>query len=393
LQAKTLCVEKERAIKILYHHRIASKDGQYVHIAEIVNALKELGHEIIMVEPDSINKKEFGKSANAVQGVRDNLPGFIHEILEFCYTFYDFIKLRRAIIQHQPDCIYERYNLYLPSGIWAKKYYKLPFILEVNSPLYEERKKNNGISIDSLAQWTESYVWKNADHILPVTQVLAKIIAEQGISDEKMTVIHNGINLVNFPWPPVFSEQIIQKYQLEEKLILGFVGFVREWHRLDRVLDAIAAHPKDKWHLFLVGDGPGRVPLEKHAEHLGITDRLTITGIVSREKMPQYQSVFDLALQPDVTRYASPLKMFEYMALGKAILAPDMDNIKEILTADKDALLFSDEKDFKEKLVELCQSEQLRKQLGDQAKKTTEEKKFFWLENAKRIIDLFKLKT
>jgi len=361
-----------------------------VHIAEIVNALTELGHEIIMVEPDSINKKEFGKSANGVQGLRDNLPGFIHEILEFCYSFYDFIKLRKAIKLHQPDCIYERYNLYLPSGIWAKKHFNLPLLLEVNSPLYDERKKNNGISINSLAQWSEHYVWKNADHLLPVTKVLENIIAENGISKEKMTVIHNGINVKNFPWPVNASEKIIQQYKLEKKLILGFVGFVREWHRLDRVLDAIAEHNDENWHLFLVGDGPGRGILEKHAKKLGVSHKMTITGIVSREKMPQYQSVFDIALQPDVTPYASPLKLFEYMALEKAIIAPDLDNIKEILTNDHDALLFKDEQQFNKQLVGLCKSAALRERLGIQAKKTQELKGFFWLENASRIEQIFK---
>jgi len=353
-----------------------------------VNALRELGHEIIMVEPNSINQKEFGKSANTVQGLRDNLPGFVHEILEFCYSFYDFLKLRKAIKQYKPDCIYERYNLYLPSGIWAKKLFKLPLILEINSPLYEERKKSNGISIDILAKWSELYVWKNADHLLPVSHVLANIIAEEGISYKKMTVIHNGINLKHFPRLTVVSNEIIQQYQLENKLILGFVGFVREWHRLDRVLDAIAEHPKQNWHLFLVGDGPGRAALERHAEQLGISNSMTITGIITREKMPEYQSVFDLALQPDVTRYASPLKLFEYMALGKAILAPDMDNINEILSADKDALLFSNESDFKEKLILLCESKELRKQLGDKAKDKINVKGFYWLENAKKIIDI-----
>jgi len=352
--------------------------------------LKELGHEIIMVEPDSINQKEFGKSANAVQGLRDNLPGFVHEILEFCYTFYDFLKLRKAIKQYQPDCIYERYNLYLPSGIWAKKLYQLPLILEVNSPLYNERQKHNGISITSLALWTERYAWKNADHVLPVTQVLANIVATEGVDKQKITVIHNGINAQHFPWPLVISKAIKQKYQLDNKLILGFVGFVREWHRLDRVLDAIAEHRTENWHLFLVGDGPGRESLEKHAEKLGISDRMTITGVINREKMPEYQSVFNLALQPDVTPYASPLKMFEYMTLGKAILAPDMANIKEILTADKEALLFSDEYDFKQKLVRLCESESLRKKLGANAKQKIEDKGFYWVQNAKKITELFK---
>ena len=57
------------------------------------------------------------------------------------------------------------------------------------------------------------------------------------------------------------------------------------------------------------------------------------------------------------------LKLFEYMTLGKATIAPDMDNTKEILTKDKDALLFTSKDDFKEKLIHLCQSEILRKKL------------------------------
>ena len=377
-------------MKILYHHRIASKDGQYVHISEIVSALKSLGHEIIMVEPNSINQKEFGKSAKGVQGLRDNLPGFVHELLEFAYSFYDFIKLYKAIKKHQPDCIYERYNLYLPSGIWAKQWFNLPLLSEVNSPLYDEREKNDGIQIKALARWTERYAWEHADHVLPVTQVLANIIEQEGIRQDKMSVIHNGINTKNFPWPPALSNDILQQYQLGGKLVLGFVGFVREWHRLDRVLDAIAAHPDENWHLFLVGDGPGREFLEQHAQRLGITDKMTITGIISRENMPQYQSVFDLALQPDVTPYASPLKIFEYMALGKAILAPNMANIKEILSDQHNALLFNDETDFKQKLVQLCRDKTLRHQLGQQAHKTLAEKDFYWIANAKKIVNIFK---
>jgi len=116
---------------------------------------------------------------------------------------------------------------------------------------------------------------------------------------------------------------------------------------------------------------------------------MTITGIVSREQVSEYQSVFDIALQPDVTPYASPLKLFEYMALGKAILAPNMDNIKEILSANNDALLFNNEHDFKVKLIELCESEVLRKQLGNKAKSTLDKQKFYWLENAKRIEIIF----
>lgn len=377
-------------MKILYHHRIASKDGQYVHIEELITALKGLGHEIIMAEPDAIEQKGFGSSSNSVHLIRTLLPGFLHEFIEFSYALFDFVKMAKLIAKHKPDVIYERYNLFFPSGIWAKKCFKLPLLLEVNAPLYEERKKHNGIQLDWLAKWTESYAWKQADHVLPVTQVLADKIIAVGALAERITVIPNGINQQRFG-NAIDSGDIIAKYRLDNKLVLGFTGFVRDWHRLDKVVQAIADHKARNWHLLLVGDGPARSAIEQQAAALGVGDSVTVTGIIDRDEVARYVAVFDVALQPDVVAYASPLKLFEYMALGKAIIAPDRPNIREILTHRHDALLFNpeDEQAFTDQLHELCLDEGLRKQLGLTTLQTLAEKKLYWQENAKRVEKLF----
>jgi len=378
-------------MKILYHHRIASKDGQYVHIDEIVNALIELGHEIIMVEPNSIKDTQFGKSSIIVSKLRALLPGFIHEWMEFFYSIYDFIKLCKTIIETKPDCIYERYNLFLPSGIWAKKIFNLPLILEVNSPLFNERDENEGVSSKNLALWTENFVWRSADYVLPVTAVLAEIIKSRNVSENKIHVIPNGINKVKFFCQTIDNNAVKNKFNLQNKLILGFTGFVREWHRLDIVIDAIKVHENENWHLLLVGDGPVRASLEEQAKKLDIIDRITFTGLISRDQMPEYVAAFDIALQPEVVPYASPLKLFEYMALGKAILAPDRPNIKEILTDKENSLLFLPEKegDFLGKLELLAQSSDLQKKLGLAAMEAVSNKGLYWQENSKKIINLF----
>ncbi len=282
-------------MKILYHHRIASKDGQYVHIEEIVNALIELGHEIIMVEPHSIKDKAFGKSSNIVSKIRNFLPGYIHEWIEFFYSIFDFLKLSYTIIKTKPDCIYERYNLFLPSGIWAKKIFKLPLILEVNAPLFNERDINDGISSKKLALWTENYVWKSADLVLPVTSVLAEIIIAKTGSKDKIQIIPNGINKNKFFHQKIDRNAIKNKFNLQNKLILGFTGFVRKWHRLDIVINAIESHKNENWHLLLVGNGPVRKELEAQAKRLGITDRITFTGLVSREEC---QNILPLLILP-----------------------------------------------------------------------------------------------
>ena len=377
-------------MKILYHHRIASKDGQYVHIEEIINAFTELGHEVVLVEPKITSNKEFGTDANVVQLIRENVPGFLHEFIEFCYAGIDFFKLSVDVIKNKPDCIYERYNLFFPSGIWVKKLFKIPLILEVNAPLYEERKQHGSISLNKLALWTESYVWNNADYILPVTNVLADKVRELGISDDKIVVIHNGINKKQFS-KEANSKKILKKYRLEDKLILGFVGFVRKWHRLDRVMQIIAKNKDKNWHLFIIGDGPEIPELKSLAKNLEIVDRITMTGFVNRGELPNYISTFDIALLPDVVEYASPLKLFEYMALKRAVLAPNKSNLTEIVTDELDISLFDpdDAGNFSDKLESLCNSEDKRNHISLGAFNTIKEKKLYWVENAKVVTELF----
>jgi glycosyltransferase involved in cell wall biosynthesis len=377
-------------MKILYHHRIASKDGQYVHIEELIKALKSRGHEIVLVEPKQIKQKAFGKSSAAVDTIRTLLPGYIHELLEFVYSFYDCIILVFEILKHRPDCIYERYNLFFISGVVAKKLFGLPLILEVNSPLLEERNNNDGISLKALASWTETYAWRNADFVLPVTAVLADKILKKGVLPERCVVIPNGINLEKFSGNN--SIDIKQKYNLHNKLILGFVGFARIWHGLDRVLHVISKNMHCNFHFLMVGDGPARPELERLAKELNIQDRITITGIVDRDAVAEYIAAFDIALQPDVVEYASPLKLFEYMAMGKAILAPNRKNILEVLRHRDNALLFNVDEDnaFEEQLQILCNEPKLRDELGKNARQTIHDKKLFWDENANKIEGLIK---
>ncbi|MFT6582505.1 MAG: glycosyltransferase involved in cell wall biosynthesis [Alphaproteobacteria bacterium] len=101
--------------------------------------------------------------------------------------------------------------------------------------------------------------------------------------------------------------------------------------------------------------------------------------------------MFDVALQPQVVAYASPLKLFEYMALGRAIVAPNQRNIQEILEHEKDALLFDplymDE--FSEMISRLMNDEELRASLGKNAVATIHNRGLTWDSNAKRVEDLF----
>ena len=139
--------------------------------------------------------------------------------------------------------------------------------------------------------------------------------------------------------------------------------------------------------LLAVGDGPARVGIERLAEQLGVADRVEILGVVGRDDVTQHIAGFDIALQPNVMPYASPLKLFEYMALGRAIVAPDTPNIREILEHEKTALLFApgDVDAFRQCVSRLCADQALRRRLGEAASAAIEARSFLWDRNAERI--------
>jgi glycosyltransferase involved in cell wall biosynthesis len=379
-------------MKLLYHHRTRSKDGQYVHIEEMIKALRQLGHEVIVVAPPSAETESFGSDAGMVAWLKRSLPQFVYEIMELAYSLVAYRRLARAVRQHQPDCLYERYNLFLPAGIWIKRKFRLPMLLEVNAPIFEERARYDGLALKGLARWSQAYAWKAADYVLPVTGVLGDIVASYGVPRERIVVIPNGINASEFSSAPE-PQAAKAALGLDGNIVLGFTGFVRDWHGLDKVISMIATDPPESGrHLLVVGDGPARAALEAQADALHIRDRVSFTGVIGRNEVARYVAAFDIALQPAVVEYASPLKLFEYLALGKAIIGPAQPNLMEILTDGQNAVLFDPKAadGMAGAISKLTSDAALRQRVGENAKKTISDKRLTWRENALRAVELFK---
>ena len=376
-------------MRILYHHRIASKDGQAVHVEEIIHALRTAGHEVLLVGPQWMEEKSFGFEGGIVAKLKRLVPRALYELLELGYNIVAIVRLLRAVRRFHPDVIYERYNLYFVAGIAVKCLTRLPVLLEVNAPLLHERGRFGGIGLPGLARWTERTAWRGADFVLVVTGVLGSMVQAEGVAASRIVVIPNGIDPEKFARLGDLTAAKA-KLGLAGSVVLGFTGFMREWHGLERLVAVIAAAPDRR--LLLVGDGPARQLVERRAAELGVQDRVRITGIVPRHEVASYVEAFDVALQPDVVDYASPLKLFEYLALGRAIVAPDKPNIREVLTDGDNALLFpqGNHAAMSAAIERLCRDPALRERLGQQARATIESRHLTWESNAGTIVNLMR---
>jgi glycosyltransferase involved in cell wall biosynthesis len=374
---------------ILYNHRTQSRDGQFVHIEELIAAMRAEGHEVVVVEPRHVERASFGEDSRVGAAAKRYIPAPLYELMELLYSGREFLRLAAAHRRRRADMLYQRANLFMLSGALFARLFGVPYLLEVNAPIAEERRQFAGLRLFPLARWSERTMWRAADWVLPVTGVLARTIAASGVPGDRITVVPNGVDLDHFA--PADGEPMRRELGLGDKLVLGFTGFIREWHGGDTIVSLLASDvlPANS-HFLVVGDGPVRDELRAQAARLGIADRLTITGIVPRERVAAYVRCFDIALQPSVVEYASPLKLIEYMALGRAIVAPDRENIRELVAHEESALLVppGNAMALAAALARLASDPALRQRLGAAARRTIVSRDMTWRHNARRVAAL-----
>ncbi|MBK6941158.1 MAG: glycosyltransferase family 4 protein [Planctomycetes bacterium] len=375
-------------MKILYHHRTASRDGQEVHITELVGALRGLGHEVRVVSPSGGD--DGGGAMGGNRGGLARLRALVPDaLMPLAARAYEFVFTRRLVREGRAFCadvLYERHALFNHCGVRAAAKLGVPLLLEVNSPLAREEQALRHLEDADAVRRDEVATIARADAVFAVTGVLKRILVEDGVPQERVHVVQNGVDPVRFFAPR--DPDAKRAFGVAGKLVLGFIGFPRPWHGLDRVVRVLARSPELANAVLLVGgEGPAIAPLLELARELGVADRVVVHGVVDRNDVPRFLDAFDVALQPKATPYASPLKLFEYLARGCAVIAPAQANITEVVADGDSAALFTedDDVDFARVLLRVCSDAAWRARLAARGPALIVERGLTWPGNAAKV--------
>lgn len=331
---------------------VGKNTATHLHIDAVVDELESRDHTVrIVTSPKGIHswsddrkvwqhaplgittQPPFRVLERVVRGVQSRLN------LPYWHLFESF-RFSNAVAAtcSDRDLLYERHWLLSTGGLMAARRLGIPLILEVNGDVFEEYA-HLGIEL-SRAQWwvlrlLNRILFQRCDHVISVSEPLRqRLIAQWSLPPEKVTTVHNGARVELF----ANGSGDVGAGEPGAGRTLAFVGTFKPWHGLDLLLDAFAVvaprHPELK--LLLVGDGPLREEMEARTESLGLSTRVSFTGKVAQAEAAALLRGADVAVvNPRMTTAAiaqSPLKLFEYMAAGKAIIAPAMPNIEAILT-------------------------------------------------------------
>lgn len=388
-----------RRYRILYHHRTQALDGQRVHIRAIQDALREAGHTVCEVAPIEASESA-GESPRPswrrrlLAGPARRAPRGVYEMLELAYNVLGYRRLVAAVRTTSPDFIYERYALNMLAGVWASKRFAVPLLLEVNSPLALEKHRNGQLGFYRMAQSLERFVWTRATKVIAVSEVLGRMLRDMAPLDpSRVLVIHNGAQEDLYQGVHSHGVALRSDLDLADRVVIGAVGFFRRWHGIHLLLQCLSDSEvlRSQAQLLLAGDGPAIPELRHTAQELGVADRVSFLGAVAHDRVPALLSAMDCVVLPHAVEYASPLKLFEYMAAGRAIVAPRQDNLLEILSEGENALCFEpgDTTGLRQTLERLVGAPELRDQLGKAAAASLRSKGLTWRSNASRIVAAF----
>jgi len=231
----------------------------------------------------------------------------------------------------------------------------------------------------ALLQLIEMQLYKKSDAVFTATAFLKKLLMSLGVPGRKIVVISNGVDPTVFtPW--VDTSRVRERYKLHDVCVILFSGHLEEWAGVSLLYD-LALHLENEYpdsRIVLVGAGESIVTLYEQLIERNLGYMLIHAGLQPFEVMPEFTAAADITLCifPDtpVAHAASPLKLFEYMAAGTAIVATAVSGTVEVLKNGSGILVPPNDSDaLCGAVIELCRNPKLRSRLGREARRLAEE--------------------
>ncbi len=373
--------------------------GSFSHVKGFLRGMRELGVEVVTAAAAPVADESYKFYPIQYNPFYSNLP----EVASIAHNQTLKRELPKILEREKPDAIYQRHSefVYVSSQIAAA--YGIPLLLEVNGIETWVKKNWGRLTFEKISLNSEIVQFSQSPALFVVSEVLKKdLILQFNLPSEKIHVNPNGVDVEEFS-DTIDADAFFQTLpkELQEKwrgkFLCGFVGTFGQWHGVEVLAKAVkpTVEKNPNVHFLLIGDGTLRKVVEDILEADGVRHQATLLGLVPHSLVPKYLSLCEVLLSPHTHNpdgtvfFGSPTKLFEYMGIGKAIIAAGVGQIGEVIHHECNGLLMRerDHFDLAEKIVYLAERPELRVRLGQAARRDAVEK-FAWKENARRVLEV-----
>lgn len=349
--------------------------GSVGHISGVVNALSQNGYAVDFISCGG--RLLVGEAARYTQLHPPAHFGLPWELNYYRFHFDVVDQVKKLSVGRHFDFIYQRLSIANYSGVVLSRQLGIPLVLEYNgSEAWIARNWGRPLREQALAEQVEEANLRHAHLVVTISDVLRDELLERGVTPERIVTYPNCIDPKMFD-PARFSTAEIEELRARhgiasDAVVVTFIGTFGQWHGIEVLAQAIRQLIDDhqdwveakKVHFLLVGDGLKMPEVRKILGDHALGPFVTLTGLVPQHEAPLYLAASDILSSPHVSNadgtkfFGSPTKLFEYMAMGKAIVASDLDQIGDVLANSLKATNLPLDDDFeadKLPLALLCQ--------------------------------------
>lgn len=376
-----------------YEWDLQESVGAAAHISELTAGLRRLGHEVL---PSNRRRRREGPVTLRPTGAqpaswRARLAPWLHESSALLRVPRHWREEIRLLTEQKPDVVLARYSLHQISSLFAARWLGLPIVFEVNaSAAYEYRRYLPHYKLlPGFAETVERFAFARADGMFVVSAALKDYFTTFGVPADKIAVVPNGAD------PDVFRPDVadaeLRAAMPSDTTLIGFVGSFSSFHGIEMLKQLIAelCPGAPNVRFLFVGEGARSGDLREFCAKTGFADRARFTGHVARDSVPALMAACDVLVAPygrEAFFYFSPIKLFEYMACGRAVLAARIGQVAEVVRDGVTGLLYEpgDTADMIGKLRVLIDDAALRRRLGVAARDAIVST-YSWEANATRV--------
>jgi glycosyltransferase involved in cell wall biosynthesis len=371
--------------------------GSVGHIAGVLNHLGELIGPPIMLTTDVVPTVGSEIEVHCVTPPESfweypELPSFVMN-RAFGHT--------AARLDGRPlALVYQRYSLNNFSGARIAADRGVPFVLEYNgSEIWMSRHWGTPLEHEALSERIERLNLAAADLVVVVSRAMEDELLARGVPRSKILMNPNGVEPDRYS-PAVDGTPVRRRLGLEGKTVIGFIGTFGPWHGAEVLAEAfgrlLAARPewRARARLLMIGDGVRMPEVRSALARHRVDEACVLTGLVPQAEGPSYLAACDILASPHVPNadgtpfFGSPTKLFEYMAMGKGIVASDLDQIGDVLEHGRAALMVTpgDVDSLVAGLTTLMEDPARGETLGREARRMVLDR-HTWRSHTARIVD------
>jgi glycosyltransferase involved in cell wall biosynthesis len=306
----------------------------------------------------------------------------------------------RIVGSRHVGLVYQRYSLDNYAGLRLARRLGVPFVLEYNgSEIWMSRHWGRPLKYESLAQRIELVNVNGADLVVVVSRAMRDELVARGVAADRILVNANAVDPDRYR-PDIDGAAVRRRYGLEGKTVVGFISTFQPWHGAEALARAFVIlmrdHPehRERVRMLMVGTGSAEAATRQIISRAGLDAFVHFCGLVAQADGPQHLAACDILVSPHVPNpdgspfFGSPTKLFEYMAMGRGIVASDLDQIGEVLRHGETAWLVppDDPDALARGLARLVDDPPLRTALGDAARREALSH-HTWRAHVRRTID------